>query len=334
MEQVRIGVIGTGLMGTLHARVYAQLANVRLVAVADVDKTRLERVSRELGVRGFTDYHELLERKDIDAVSICVPDELHRDPAIAAAERGKHIMLEKPISTELHEAEEIIAAVRRNGVKLAVGHLLRFDPRYAQIKAALDRGELGELVHITAHRNSSITEGPARYVPGTSLTLHVAVHDMDIINWYAGAKPVRAYAEGVRKALQKREMDDAVSALLKFRDGLVANLQYSWALPAKFPTKLDARMEVIGTAGAAYIGPYAGQGTFIVTDAGVSSPDVHHWAETHGRILGDVREELLHFVDCVAHDKPPLVSGEEALAAVEVALAITGAMATARPVDL
>lgn len=334
METVRVGVIGLGLMGSLHARVYSQMPNVRLTAIADVDKGRLERASRQFSVPGFSDYHELLERREIEAVSICVPDELHRDPAVAAAEARKHIMLEKPIATTLQEAEEIIAAARRHGVKLMVGHLLRFDPRYAQVKAAIDRGELGELIHIMTHRNSPLTEGPARYAPRTSLTLHVAVHDVDLINWYAGAEPIRVYAEGVRKALKGKEMDDAVSALLKFEDGLVANVQYSWALPGEFPAKLDARLEVLGTAGAAAIWSYPGQGTFIVTSNGVSSPDLHHWAEAHGRILGDLHEELTHFIDAVAHDRPPLVPGEEALAAVKVALAIATSVEEGRPVGL
>ncbi|MFQ5796435.1 MAG: Gfo/Idh/MocA family protein [Candidatus Bipolaricaulia bacterium] len=334
MEYAGIGVIGTGLMGSVHAKVYAQLPNAHLVAIADVNQERLERVSEALGVQGFTDYNELLERKDIDAVSICVPDHLHRDPTIVAADQGKHILLEKPIATNLEDAQAIIAACQRNGVKLMVGHLLRFDPRYANVKEAIDRGDLGEIIHISAHRNSPVTEGPARYAPGTSLTLHVVVHDLDLIHWYANSQPVRVYAERVREILKEKEMDDAISALLKFESGMVANLEYSWALPEKFPTKLDARMEIIGTKGAAYIGAYPEQGMFIVDHEGISSPDIYHWPEVRGKLQGDVREELIQFTDCVLADQDPPVTGEEALQAVRLALSIEQSIEAGKPISM
>lgn len=321
-ETVRVGVIGLGLMGLRHARVYAQLPGVRLVAVADVDQARLDEARRILPAEPYADFQELLARDDVDAVSICTPDEFHRAPAEAAASAGKHMLLEKPIATSLADGQAIVEACRRAGVLLTVGHLLRFDPRYRAVREAIAAGHLGTVTQVTAHRNSPWTMGPARYAPGTSLTMHVAVHDIDLAGWYIGGRPLTVYAQTLSRRLADRRMDDVAAAVVRYETGAIACFQYSWALPPTSVTQLDARIEVIGTKGMAIAGTYHGQGVFIATEATTSAPDVHHMPILDDWIGGDLREELLAFTRCVAQGRAPTVSGADALLAIAVATAV------------
>jgi len=335
MEKLRVGVIGVGQMGSLHARVYTQMPHVDLVAVADPQTGNCTRVAESLGVRHtFSNYQDLLKIEEIDAVSICTPDELHRDPVIAAAHAGKHIMLEKPLATDLKEAQEIVEVVNETKVKSMVGYLLRFDPRYVLVKEAIARGDLGDIIYIVSHRASPYTEGPSRYKAGTSLTMHVAVHDLDMIHWLIPAEPVRIYAEGATKLLGKKKMKDAVSALLAFNDGAFASVNYAWCLPDESPTRLDARMEIVGTKGTAYIGVYHQQGVLIASRNGIQTPDLHHGPVVNGEVRGDLREEIMAFVDCVMEDKPSPISVEESFVSVRVAHGILESLASEAPVVL
>jgi len=317
MEKLRVGVIGVGQMGSLHARVYTQMPHVDLVAIADPQTGNCTRVAESLGVKHtFSNYQDLLKMKGIDAVSICTPDELHRDPVIAAAQAGKHIMLEKPLATNLKEAQEIVEVVNETKVKLMVGHLLRFDPRYALVKEAIDRGDLGNIIYIVSHRNSPYTEGPVRYKAGTSLTMHVAVHDLDLINWYTSSDAIRIYAESSTKMLKEKQMRDAVSAILKYENGAIASLNFSWVLPERSLVRLDARMEIVGTKGVAYIGLYNQEGTIIVTEKGAVSPDLYLMPLVRGEVTGALKAELGGFIDYVIGNRSSPVTGEEGLRAV------------------
>lgn len=335
MERLKVGVIGFGQMGSRHARVYSQLPNTELVAVADLQAERVKAIAKELGVcRVYTDYRELLALPEVQAVSVCTPDEAHRGPAIHALQAGKHVLLEKPLATTIDDAEAILAAVHQAKVKFMVAHLLRFDPRYALVKEAIDRGELGDIIYIISNRNSPHTEGPRIYKPGTCLITHVAVHDLDIVNWYMSSTPIRVYAEAADKLLASKHMLDAVSTVMAFRDGAFASVNFCWALPDQSTTRLDARMEVVGTKGAAYIGVYHEQGLLMATEDGVKSPDLHHGPTVNGQVRGDLREEIMAFVTCVITNLPSPVSAEEAFQAVQVAQAIRDSLSTKAPVKL
>lgn len=335
MERLRVGVIGVGQMGSKHARVYAEMREVKLVALADPRLEQAQKLARELGVQKvYADYRELLDLTALDAVSICTPDELHKDPVLDTVKAGKHFLLEKPLATRLDDAQAMVKAVRQAGIKAMVAHLLRFDPRYALVKEAIDNGELGEIIYIISHRNSPYTEGPRIYKPGTSLTMHVAVHDLDLIDWFVPSDPVRVFAQAVQKLLREKRMKDAVTALITFEDGAIASVNYSWCLPDQSVTRLDARMEVVGTKGAAYVGTYHGQGVLMTTPRGVVTPDLHHGPVVNGSVRGDLREEIYAFVHCIMDDTPPPVPVEEALRSVALGQAILESLARQTPVEL
>lgn len=322
MEKVRFGVIGTGWMGQLHAEVLHKLRTTQLIAIAEVNDERRREVSERYGVRAYAGYHQLLADPEIDAVSICVRDLDHRAPVEAAALAGKHIFLEKPIAASVEDAEAIIDATRSAGVKLMVGHLLRFDPKYRQLRDAVARGDLGDVIHLYARRNSPRTEGPARYGGELPLALHVTVHDLDIILWVMRPhRPVSVYSESVEKLLAPLGTEDSLFALIRFDNGAVAALESSWALPAGSPTKLDYQLEVVGTAGASYLsGGYSGLA--LVSDTAVDFPDTFHQPVVGDQRMGDLRAELEAFAEAVLSGSDVPIDPHDSVEAVRLALAI------------
>ena len=158
-EPIGVGIIGAGFMGMLHARVFSQLPDARVVAASDPalkERPRLPGMKEPLEL--YADHRDLLRRSDIQAVVIASPEKAHRQAVEDAAAAGKHILLEKPIATTLSDAEAIIQASRRGNVKLMMAHILRYDVRYAQVKSAIEQGTIGRPLVCYARRNASVTE--------------------------------------------------------------------------------------------------------------------------------------------------------------------------------
>ena len=129
MLQIGVGVIGVGLMGSLFARLATQLPNTKLMGVADLDRNRAIQVGEALAVPAYTNYHDLLAMHQVDAVVVATPDSLHLEPALAVAQAGKHLLIEKPLATTREDGQQIINACKNAGVTLMVAHVLRFDPK-------------------------------------------------------------------------------------------------------------------------------------------------------------------------------------------------------------
>lgn len=328
-DKLNMGVIGVGTFGSLHAKVYSQLNVCELKAVADLNQKRLNEICSTLEVESYTDYKELLERDDIDAVSICTTDELHVEPAVAAVNMGKHVFVEKPLALTPQDCDKIIEAAKASCVKLMVGHILRFDPRYVTAYEEIKTDKIGKLVHLFARRNNPIINAN-RLSVHTSVLFFLGIHDIDFMNWCVGTKAERVYAEATYKML--KDTPDTVLAVIRFSDETIASLEVSWVLPESFPERLDARFEAIGTAGAIYVD--GGSKTVAVAHEQFEHPELFYAPELFGERVGILRDELLHFIRCVIHDKEPIVRGEDGKAAVEVAYALQKSFETGSIVEI
>jgi UDP-N-acetylglucosamine 3-dehydrogenase len=274
-------------------------------------------MSATLGVQGYVDYRQLLEREDIDAVSICTTDERHVEPAVAAAQAGKHVFVEKPLALTPQECDRIIHATDVAGVSLMVGHILRFDPRYVAARQEISKGGIGDPIHLYIRRNNRLSSAQ-RLAGHTSALFFLGIHDIDFLNWCMGAKPERVYAQAITKAL--RDTPDAVVGLLTFPGGVVASLEASWVLPEAYPGGLDARFDAVGSAGMLSVDGSPKPVT--VVGQQVEQIDVFYAPELCGDTAGILRDELEHFVRCIHRGTRPRVSGEDGRTAVEVACAI------------
>ena len=309
---LRVGVIGVGIMGSNHARVFAGLPGAELVGVVDPDRKQAEFVAQTLNCRAFSSVDELLGR-DIDAVTIAAPTHLHREIALACIARGVHVMVEKPIASSVEEGQEIIEAARRAGLTLTVGHVERFNPAVEAVKEAI-RGE--DILSIAITR---VGPFPPR-MSNVGVVIDLAVHDIDLIRWFTDSDIVEVQPQ-LSSAVAERED----IALLQFRtaSGVLAHINTNWLTPFK------ARNVTVATRGKYVTGDLL---TRQVTECFGFQPDgsysMRHLSVGHAEPL---RSELLAFLRAVRSGSDPAVTGEEAVASLEIATRCLTRAPTAAP---
>ena len=246
---VRCGVLGVGMIGTEHSRIIAASPGAVLVACCDVDPAAVARVPG--GARFTTDVTELLDPELIEAVWICTPESLHRRHVEQALDAGVAVFCEKPIARTLADADAIARRLETSGGTLVVGHLLRFDPRYLAVHAAVSEGRVGTIATITARRNVPDFEGRLLF-DRTTPALEMGVHDLDVMQWLAG--PIeRVHGEAARTGIVGEGAVDAIVATLRFSSGAVGTLELGWATPAETGLRSDYRLSVVGSSGGAFI---------------------------------------------------------------------------------
>ena len=297
---LRVGVVGVGVMGSNHARVFVGLPGTELVGVADPDRKQAEFVARTLGCAAVANVDQLIER-DVDAITIAAPTHLHRDIALTCIAHGIHAMVEKPIASSVEEGQEIIGAARRPGVTLMVGHVERFNPAVEAIKEAI-RGE--DILSIGITR---VGPFPPR-MSNVGVVIDLAVHDIDLIRWFTDSDIVDVQPQ-LSSAVAERED----IALLQFRtaSGVLAHINTNWLTPFK------ARNVTVATRGKYVTGDLL---TRQVTECFGFQPDgsysMRHLSVGHAEPL---RSELLAFLRAVRSGAAPAVTGEEAVASLEIA---------------
>ncbi|EIA21591.1 Gfo/Idh/MocA family protein [Listeria fleischmannii] len=331
-RKVKVAVIGIGQMGTYHAEIYQKLPQVELVAICEYNDEKRAEAEQKFQCQGYKDYHDLLKNPEIDAVSIVLPDNMHRECVELAVQHNKHILLEKPIAKELEDGEAIYEITKNYDKVFTVGFLLRFDPRFNMVKQRLDNGELGDIIHLYCRRNSPIT-GPKRYIGASDLSMHVMIHDIDYINWYMNSNPVKVFAKSRSVLLKENGMNDVIYAIVTYENGAIACLEACWVLPENSPTIIDDKLELVGTKGVAYIDS-CDQGVKFVSGEGVSYPDSRHWYYVNGEVSGDLAEEVMAFINNVVSGTKSIITPKEALDSLRVVDAIERSIKEGKEVEL
>src|SRR6266496_6171100 len=302
---LRLGVVGVGVMGSNHARVIAELPGVEFVGVADPDRPQANFVAETLGCAAVGDLDQLLAL-GVDAVTIAAPTHLHHELSLACIRRGVHVMVEKPIASSAEEGRSIIAAARRAGVILMVGHVERFNPAVQSIKEAI-HGE--DILSIAITR---VGPFPPR-MSNVGVVIDLAVHDIDLIRWFTDSDIVEVQPQ-LSSAMAERED----IALLQFRtaSGVLAHINMIWLTPFK------ARTVYVAIRKKYIIGDLL---TRQVTECFGFQPDgsysMRHLSVGHAEPL---RAELSAFVSAIRSGETPAVTGEEAVASLEIAIRCLG----------
>jgi predicted dehydrogenase len=300
-KNLRVGVVGVGVMGSNHARVLAEIPGVELVGIADPETTHREFVAHALGCSAFDSVEELLDR-GIDAVSIAAPTHLHHSIALTCIAAGAHLLVEKPIASSVQEGREIIGAAKRANVTLMVGHVERFNPAVEAIKDAI-RGE--DILSIAITR---VGPFPPR-MSNVGVVIDLAVHDIDLIRWFTDSDIIE-----VQPQLSNAVADREDIALLQFRtaSGVLAHINTNWLTPFK------ARNVTVATRGKYITGDLL---TRQVTECFGFQPDgsysMRHLSVGHAEPL---RAELQSFVQAIRNNRAPPVTGEEGVASLEIAI--------------
>jgi UDP-N-acetylglucosamine 3-dehydrogenase len=332
MDKVRHAVIGLGWFGEKHCEALAAIPNVEIAALCTRTPKRLKEVAKTFGVKKtYTDYNELLADPDIDSVSITTMWDQHAAPTLAALKAGKHVFLEKPMASTKEDCQKIVKASKSAKGFFMVGHICRFNPRYAAAKKEIEAGKIGKIVSMYARRNLPrwVTED---ILDKIGPIIGDGVHDTDLMLWFSGANITSAYAQTVNERGKKNP--DLGWTMFKFDSGATGVLEDVWYLPNTTPFQIDERMEIIGTEGSIQI-----HDTFpnyaVVDKDGMRAPDTTYWPTLHGRLSGALREELAYFANCVATgQKPTVIDPEESMAAVVACLAAEKSAATGKVVKV
>jgi predicted dehydrogenase len=333
VAEVAVGVIGLGFMGSRWGRALAEHPGARLSVVSDVREDLGLELAARWGARYVVDPLEAAASPDIDGVAICTPEHLHVEPALAAIEAGKAVMVEKPLAHTVAGAERIRDRALERGVPVLTGHILRFEPRYAAVANATHGDEIGAVIAVRNERVGLISD-QAILQGRTSLALYYGVHEFDLARWYAGdvAHIVAERSEGVLRG-HGFDVDDLYSALLRFRTGAHGTATVGWSLPATPSSWGSASVTVIGERGMLRVDQ--GQLGFLeITDSGARHVDVHYSPDVHGRIYGALGIEVAHFVDCVQRVAEPLCTAGDGAEAVRISLAMEESARSGRIVVL
>ncbi len=321
---LRAGVVGLGMMGRNHVRVWDEvIGGVELTAVADPDPDALRRATTGRAARGYADAATMFAEESLDLVSIVAPTSLHLPVTMAALDAGAHVLVEKPIASDRGPAEEMIAAAERAGRILTVGHIERFNPAIRELKARLAANELGRVFQIKATRLGPF---PAR-IRDVGVVIDLAPHDLDVMRFLIGSEPVRLYAETEQRIHTDHE--DLFNGIMKFANGVIGILDINWLTPTK-----RRSLTVTGERGM-YVADYINQDLIYY-----GNPDAAHTWENRGADgistpISSVAEgemtrryirkqeplavELAEFAAAVRDGGPPPVSPRDALTALLLA---------------
>lgn len=331
-EKLRFGVIGLGLIGSLHARILFEAPHAELTAVADINGVTAKEFGERYSCSSYTDFRRMCDEEELDAVCICTPDQFHLENAAYAAQKGLHMLIEKPLAMTEAEAREIVHAADSAGVRMMVAQLLHFDPRYAKLKEAVRDGQIGDIIHMFFKRTNPRTNG-RRLGGKVSIFYFIGIHDFEMMCWCARCKPVRAYCQKVSKVNADIGCEDTIMAIVNFENGAVGTVELCWGLPENSALGINTYAEVVGLSGAGYVN-VMDQGVSVITKDHVYYPDTLNWPEYNGSILGNLKEEIHHFISATQNGQPYIVDTENAITGVKVIEACFKSIETGLPVDI
>jgi UDP-N-acetylglucosamine 3-dehydrogenase len=314
---IRIGVVGLGVMGRSHARVLDDIDQADLVAVCDPTEEAMA-WAKKRRLTGYRTHGEMFDHAALDAVTIAVPTRFHLEVGLAAIERGLHVLMEKPIATDLGEAQQLIAAAKDRGTMLAIGHVERFNPAVRELKKRLEAGEVGRIFQVHSRRQGPF---PSR-IRDVGAVIDLATHDLDVMRYLLGVEVVRLYAETERRI--HTEHEDMLNALLRFDNGAVGVMQVNWLTPTKI-----RELSVLGERGMLHLNYLTQDLTFFENSiaTGAELPLSLLTGVSEGTLLRHIvdraeplRLELESFLTSVGSKTPPEVGSEDGLKALSLAL--------------
>lgn len=329
-QPVGVGVIGSQFISTVHARSLQACPATRMVAVASPTPGNAERFAQQFSIpHHYTDYRELLRRDDVDMVVLGTPNDTHCAITLAAAAAGKHVVVEKPLCLNLAEADQMIAACRQANVKLMYAEELCFAPKYVRLKQLLDEGAIGKPTLI---KQSERHDGPhaAHFWDversGGGVMMDMGCHAIEFFRWMLGRSAISSVYAQMNTSVHadKTRGDDNALLILEFDKGCIALAEESWSKLGG----MDDRAEIYGSKGAAYANLLQGNAIQTFSQEGYGYA-VEKAGSTAGWSFTIYEEEwhygfhaeMAHFIDCVQHDKQPLVTGEDGRAVLEVVFA-------------
>ncbi|MEM5855595.1 MAG: Gfo/Idh/MocA family oxidoreductase [Candidatus Aenigmatarchaeota archaeon] len=321
LNNLKAGVIGLGSMGQHHARHYFNFQDVDLVAVSDVDENKAE-IAKKYNCKFYNNYREMLEKENLDIISIAVPTSLHKKVAVDVLNKGIHTLVEKPISYDLRSAKEILKAAKKSRVKLMVGHTERFNPVIRKLKELIEKKEFGEILSIELKRLSLYHPR----IRDCGVIIDLGIHDIDLINFLINERLKSIYTVAFHKFVPNPEFEDYANIILNFKNNIIGKIEVSWISPTKV-----REITLMGSKNCCKV--YTLQQKIEITESFLETKNELTWQdyqefikkfEPKVKILQEeniepLQIELRSFVDAVKFDRPVPVDGKDAIKALEIA---------------
>lgn len=330
---IKVGMIGAGVMGGVHSAAYGRLANASLEAICDLQREKAEKLAGP-GVKVVTDYHEILQDPKIDVVDVCLPTYLHKEVVLEAAAAGKHVFCEKPIALSVEDAKEMVQACAEAKVKFGVGQVVRFFPDYSRVRGLVTSGRIGDPKVVRTSRGGAFPTWPednwyADYSKSGGPFVDLVIHDFDWLLWLFG--PVqRVFAKSVRKPNVPREdLLDHALVTLRLENGIIAHLEGSWAQPQGTP--FSTSFEIAGTKG---LYKYSKEQAMPLLLRTAQGEEQAKFVPESPLALEPYTAQLHAFIASIIDDTDVPVPGQEAIAALQVALAARQSAETGKVVWL
>lgn len=334
---VRIGLIGLGIMGELYAKIYSAHSLARLVAVSSRKRSKVDEFSARFAAQGYTDYREMIEHAELDAVVIATPDHAHYESAHMALSAGKHVLIEKPITTSVHEADALLRLAAKLQLKIQVTFNHRWLPPYYEARTTIQKGDIGTPLAAFARKNDTI------YVPTemiswaaeTTPAWFLSSHDIDLVRWFFSSEPVEARAWGRKEVLEAKGIStyDLIHAQVKFANGAIATFESSWIYPNTFPTIVDSFVEVMGTEGHIHLDRKR-ESIEVSTPRSFTYPKNFISQDIFGRLRGAFPACLEDFLHAVLNDTEPHVTGYDGRQVTAALEAIHASLASDKTVKI
>ena len=312
---LRVAITGAGGLGARHADNYANIPDTRVALIHDSDQGRARDLAGQVGAEATTDA-AALAGDDIDVVVVCTPTPSHSDYVIMAAQAGKHVFTEKPMARTMEQGRAMLAAVAEAGVTFMVGHVVRWFPEYASAREIIQSGDIGEVAVARVSRINTQPTGVDAwfkdYAQSGGVLLDMAIHDIDWLLWTLGPAE-RVYGVGCP---DRMPLLDYALVTIRFRSGAIAHVEGSWADLGQFRTSFD-----IAGSGGLLRHDSTDNATLIVQKREAAGGPAGTQMPQSPAAVSPYLLEDRHFVDCILTGSEPMVSGADALAATELALA-------------
>ena len=343
-KKLRVGIIGCGVIAPFHIEAFQCLQDVEIRGVVDIIESRAKDISEKHNIDFWTsDYHRLLE-EEIDIVDICIPSGLHYQVTLDAIKAGKHIIVEKPLAINLRQADEMIEASGKTGVKLAVIFDHRFDSPSIKIRQALDKGRFGKLilgdVYVKWYRTQNYYGSGWRgtwYMDGGGILANQAIHWVDLLQWFMG--PVDRVFARIKTATHKIEAADIAVAMLEFKNGALGVIEASTSIyPGRkgvgvVYASLPERIEIYGENGSVVVEESKNIKLWEFKDEGDTERTFQMEPGENEPVTGH-KEEIKRIVQAVEEDRDVPIDGEEGRKSLEIIRAIYYSSFTGKPVSL
>ncbi|HHW09812.1 MAG TPA: Gfo/Idh/MocA family oxidoreductase [Firmicutes bacterium] len=338
MTKLGAAVIGAGNMGKMHARIYKELYQAELIAVADINEERARELATAMGgVDYYKDYTEMLKDERIEVISVTTPDHLHEEPVTACLEAGRHVLVEKPLATSLEACDRMLAAEKKAGKILMVNFNHRWAPPYAATKNQLRQGKQGRPVMAYARKNDTIwvPTGMCPWLQHSSSADFLSSHDIDLVRWFFELEVKSVYACGVKRVLKGMGYDtyDAIQALVRFDGDAIATFESAWIYPDTYPTLTDSFIELVMERGVIHIDRQR-EMVDAVDNEKHYYPKSNLSCEIEGRLQGAFKYCIEHFLHCAETGAMPMTSAADARKTAEVVAAIHRSLETGQVVEL